>query len=527
MTASWTGMRPLLRATVEQDRGNVAPWIVLVTALSVSSVLAYGWVFPDAASRRTLDATLGANPALRVVFGPARDLTYADGFNAWRAGALGAFFTALMAILAVTRNSRAHEDSGQAELVASGVVGRQARLATAVAWSSLASVVLGVVCASATILVGGGVADSVTLAATFTASGLVFGALAAVTAQLGSYAPTANTLAVGVLGACLLVRAYVDVVASDGWAIWTTPLGWVQQVRPASGNDWWPLAACLALTAVLLLIAFVLQARRDFGVGVIAPSPGPAEGGAATNVWGLALRLHRGALAAWTTVFVALGVVFGFMSTTFTEVFADNPALGSLLGSGRGSLVFGFVVTMLQLMGIVAAVFGVQVMMRLRAEELALRVEPVLAGALTRTRFFASHAGIALLAPAATLLVGATLFAYVSSARGGRIAAGDLIRQALVTIPAVWVLVGLAVAVIGARPRGRMLGWLGVVAAFALTILGPLFRLWNWILGISPFRHVPVVTAAPPQWLGLAVLTVVATLFVAVGFAGFRHRDVG
>lgn len=68
-------MRPLLRATAEQDRGNVAPWIVLVTALSVSSVLAYGRVFPDPASRRTLDATLGANPALRVVFGPARDLT--------------------------------------------------------------------------------------------------------------------------------------------------------------------------------------------------------------------------------------------------------------------------------------------------------------------------------------------------------------------------------------------------------------------------------------------------------------------
>ena len=82
-----------------------------------------------------LAATLGANPALSLVFGPARDLSTADGFNAWRAGQLGAFFAGLMAILIVVRNSRANEDSGQAELIASGVIARHSRLAVArAAW---------------------------------------------------------------------------------------------------------------------------------------------------------------------------------------------------------------------------------------------------------------------------------------------------------------------------------------------------------------------------------------------------------
>ena len=127
------GTRPLLKVALKQDVRNIAPWVVLITALSASSVLAYAWVFPDQASRRQLAATLGTNPALSLIFGPARDLSTADGFNAWRAGALGAFFAGLMAVLIVVRNSRADEDSGQAELLASGVMGRQTRLVTAMA----------------------------------------------------------------------------------------------------------------------------------------------------------------------------------------------------------------------------------------------------------------------------------------------------------------------------------------------------------------------------------------------------------
>ena len=102
-----TGTRPLLRVALRQDLRNIAPWVVLISALSASSILAYAWIFPDPSDRAALATALGANPALSLIFGPARDLTTADGFNAWRAGQLGAFFAGLMAILIVVRNSRA------------------------------------------------------------------------------------------------------------------------------------------------------------------------------------------------------------------------------------------------------------------------------------------------------------------------------------------------------------------------------------------------------------------------------------
>ncbi|HEY3686305.1 MAG TPA: multidrug ABC transporter permease [Streptosporangiaceae bacterium] len=518
------GTRPLLRVAVRQDARNIAPWVVLITALSASSVLAYAWVFPDAASRRQLAATLGTNPALSLIFGPARDLSTADGFNAWRAGALGAFFAALMAVFIVVRNSRADEDSGQAELLASGVMGRQTRLVTAMAMAALASVALGVVSWLVTLAFGGGLADSLALSATFTASGLMFTGLAGVTAQIGADARTANTIAVAVLGIAFVIRGYLDASRASAWTGWLTPFGWLEQVKPAAGNDFRPLLPALALAAVLAVAACVLNGRRDFGMGMIAPRRGPARGGRSANAWGLALRLNRGQIISWLIAFAGLGVIFGFLAGPVSDILGKGSPLTA--AAGGADPLFAFIVQILQIVAIIAAVFGVQIAMRVYAEETEYRVEPLLATSLSRRRYLASNAVLAFLAPALALVVAGTVLGLVAANRDNGVAAADVIAQATATIPAVWLLVALALAAVGANPQVRLIGWLGIVATFALSILGPLFRLWDWILDISPLRHVPTITATTPTWTGLIWVTVIALALTAVAFTGFRRRDV-
>ncbi|HSN43456.1 MAG TPA: hypothetical protein VLR88_05305, partial [Propionibacteriaceae bacterium] len=90
----------------------------------------------------------------------------------------------------------------------------------------------------------------------------------------------------------------------------------------------------------------------------------------------------------------------------------------------------------------------------------------------------------------------------------------------------VWVLVALATAAVGAKPSRRLVGWLGVLATYGLTLLGPTFKLPDYILDISPLRHVPTVTATNPDWAGLGWLTLALTVFLIVGFGGYRHRDI-
>jgi ABC-2 type transport system permease protein len=524
------GFRPLLEVSLKQDIRNTVPWIALISVLSGSSVLAFAWIFPDAASRAELTATVAANPALALIFGPARDLTTADGFNAWRAGALGAFFAGLMAIFIVVRNSRAPEDSGQAELVASGVVGRQTRLAVPVAMAWQASLALGVVVSTVTILLGGDVADSITLAATFTASGVMFAGIAAVAAQLGSDARAASSIAVSVLGVAFVARGSIDASAAPAWTIWLTPLGWTQEVRPAADNVWWPLLLCVALAVVTVAAAAVLHEHRDFGLGIIPQRGGPARGGAVVTPWGLAVRLNKGSLIAWSVAFALLGTVFGFLATTIGTLFAENPEISRLIAAGgvtEAGLVFEFLVTVLKLVGIIAAIYGVQIVLRVHAEELDFRVEPLLAGVLSRGRYLASNVIVAVVAPALAVLLAGTVIGVVATARDPSVRLGDIAAQAAATVPAVWVHVALAVALVGAAPGKRRVASLAVVASFGLIILGPIFNLWDWILGISPFWHVPNVTAASPDLTGLGWLGLVATALIAAGFAGFRRRDVG
>lgn len=528
MSTALAGTAPLLKTTLRHDLRSFAPWIAIATLLSASSVLVYPWIFPDAADRTALATAIGANPAIGIIFGPAFDLTTTDGFNAWRSLALAGFLTSLGAIFAVVRATRGQEDSGQAELLASGVLGRASRLLTGVGLALIGSVLVGVVSGVVTGLCGGGWEDSLLLAATFTASGWMFAGIAAITAQLGSDARTASSLAVGTLGALFMMRGFAYSVDAPTWTIWANPLGWMTETRPASGNHWWPLLLAVAFTAVALAVAFTLQSRRDFGQGAIAPRPGP-ERGRARGPLRLALRLNRGPIITWAIAFAVLGIVFGYFATSIHDILGKDSAVAAILAAGATTpeaLTSAFLVTILSLVGIIASVPGVQTMLKVRSEELEDRVEPILAGTVRRSRYFAANVLVALAAPAVYVLVAGLIVALLASSTDIGVHFGDAFLQAVATVPAVWTVVAVAVAVIGARPQVTLAAWIGVLASFALTLLGPTFKLWDWVLAISPFWHIPNVTLADADGWGLVWISLVTIALSAAGFAGFRRRDI-
>lgn len=528
MSEALTGTRPLLRTALRHDARLFAPWVLIVTALSSSSVLVYPWVFPTQADRAALQGAIGANPALGLIFGPARDLATVDGFNAWRSLALGGFLVALGAIFAVTRATRAQEDSGQAELLASGVLGRGSRLMAGLWLAIIGSVAAGAVAGLVTVLCGGGWHTSLLLGATFTATGWMFAAVSAVSAQLGSDARTANSMAVGTLGALFLLRGFCSSLDAPAWTLWANPLGWTQETRPATDNHWAPLALTVLFTVIVIVLAFVLQSRRDFGQGSIAPRPGPARG-STRSTSRLALRLNRGPIITWIVTFIALGIVFGYFTRSIRDLLSANSSVQQILAAGAttpDALTAAFVHTILSLIGIIAAVPGVQVMLKVRVEEMEDRVEPVIATDVRRPRYFASHVALALAVSTFLVLLAGTLVGALASGADIGVSFSDVLRQAVATVPAVWTIVSVSVAVVGARPAVILAAWLGVLASFVLTLLGPTFGLPDWALGISPFWHVPNVSLADPDWTGLGWITLVTALFTLIGFAGFRRRDL-
>jgi len=515
--------------TVRQNAHLIAPWIAVVSLLCLTSFLAYMWIFPEQQDRQVLAATIGTNPAFSLIFGIGHDLLSPDGFNAWRSLSLGSFFAGLMTIFIVVRETRAKEDSGQAEIIGANVVGRYTPLAVAVVFAYVASLMMGIVTTLVMLSLGGKLESSILLASAFTASGMMFASVAAVTCQLASYARAASSMAVIFLGICFLLRGYADTSPDSEWALWFTPFGWLQKIEPAGVQDPSFLLLCGGVSLVLISLAGLLLRRRDFGEGVIPTRRGRVRAGLARTILGLALKLQTGSIISWTIAFASLGSVFGFLISSLDDVFTKNATIASFLGGGgtQLDLAFEFVVMLLKILGIIAAVYGIQVMMRVYSEEMETRVEPLLAGTASRAKFFASHVIIALAGPAVAIVLAAVMIAFVSGLKNVAIDSGDILQQAVVEIPAIWVLIGLSVATIGAHPIARFGAWVATVITFILTLFGPMFKLWDWVQGISPLWHVPVVSELEPDWNGLFALIGVAIFLLVVGFLGFRRRDIG
>lgn len=523
------GTGALIRLALRRDRVILPLWIILLGLIPVSGITAYEELFPDAASRAALSAGAGSNPSIAVLFGPAYDLTTAGGFTAWRFGMFTALFTALMAVFTVTRHTRAEEDSGRLELLGSAVVGRHAALTAAVAVSGGASLVIG-------LLIGGGLAGSGVAAGSsflfglgIAGTGLVFTAVSAVTAQLTEYARSANGIATTVMGVAFLLRGVGDSTATLTWLSWLSPLAWPQLAKPYVEDRWWVLLLPVGAALVVGGLAFVLAPRRDLGAGFLPQRPGPARGpGYLGGSFGLAWRLHRGGLIGWAVGFAVVSAVFGSIANGVADLFGSSGQMTEILTrmGGAQALVDAFLSSMAGTFGLLAAVFGVQAVLRARAEEAAVRAEPVLASGAGRFGWAGSHLAFALGGPAVLLAVSGLALGVGHGLRTGDVgaAAGRTLEITLAQLPAVWVVAGAAALLFGALPRLSVPGAWGVVAVVVLvTLFGPVLQLDQWVMDISPFSHVPSEFAAGPL---LAVAGVAAAL-LAAGLAAFRRRDIG
>jgi ABC-2 type transport system permease protein len=353
-----------------------------------------------------------------------------------------------------------------------------------------------------------------------------------VAAQLTTSARTATAISAAILGCVYVLRAVGDAAALAGlrWLTWLSPIGWAQQFRPYAGNRWWVLLITVGFAVVVAVAALALAARRDLGAGLLSERSGPASAGRSLrSPLALAWRLHRGALLGWAVGFALVGALVGGLAAN-VEGFLNNPNARDLITSlgGEKGLVDAFLALELAFAGIVASAYGIQVVMRLRAEEVGLRAEPVLATAVSRVRWAMSHLVIALAGTTLLMVLAGAGAGLVRGAQTG--AVGEAVRvfsAALVQLPAAWVLAAIVVAAFGLAPRFGVAGWVALAGFVVLGELGPLFGFSQWVLDISPFAHVPKLPGGAFSPAPLVALTAIAALLVAAGLVGLRRRDIG
>lgn len=529
--SGYEGTGTLVRLALRRDRIMMPVWLLIFVVTAAGSAGATVSLYPTEQARAAAAQTTNASPALIALYGRIYDPTNPGGIAMLKMTSLGALFVGVLMVITVVRHSRAEEESGRLELLSAGVVGRRAPLTAALIVAGGSSVVLGVLTALGLIGADLPAAGSVAFGLAWTCTGIVFAAIAAITAQLTESTRAATGSAIAVLGAAYVVRAVSD--AGDGlqWLAWLSPMGWVAQIRPFGGNRWWVVLIIVAFTVLAVGTAYAVRARRDLGAGVLRPRLGQAR--ASTTLrspLALAWRLQRGSLLGWLAGFVVLGFILGGVASGVSGL-VSTPAAKDLITKlgGVSGLTNAFLATEIGMLGVVAAAYGIQAAARLRSEETGQRAEPLLAGAVTRTRLLASHTVVAL-AGTTVLMVGFGLASGLSyGASTGHVgqAVGQMLGAGIAQLPAIWVLTAIAVALFGLAPRLVVGGWIALVVFLILGQFGDVLGLSEAVMNVSPFAHSPRLpggefSATPVLWLCL-----IAIALGIAGFVGFRRRDVG
>lgn len=533
MTGTWLLVRLILR----RDRIRLPLWVLLAVGLVAGIASSVKNLYAAQADRDNYAETVGANASAAVYSGPGLGTDTLGGILLKESAATTLILVILFTITAVVRHTRAEEESGRAELVGSAVVGRYARLMAPLIVVGVTTLLIGVLVFVS--LLGYGLPASGALAygLAMTLLPWVFAGVAAVCAQVFEHARTANGAAIAIFGLAFIVRGVGDstAVSDPGSALadisWFSPLGWLYQLRPFAGERWWVLLLPLALAAVLVVTAALASTRRDVAAGLIPPRLGrPEATGALSSVWALVWRLQRGSVVAWTIGVAVVAVVFGSIANDITDIVGDNQNTSDVITrlGGASSLVDSYLGWLLGITAIAAAAFAVSAVVRLRSEETSLRVEPLLATGVKRWQLVASHLVVAVVGAAVMLLAAGAVVGLAHGARtgdtGGELA--RVLRGEFGQLPAVLLLIGAAVALIGLLPRFTLVAWALVAVALLIAQLGAVFQLSQAVMNLSPFTHVPRALGQTPSAVAVSWLLGIAVVLVAAGVVGFRRRDI-
>lgn len=529
-----TGLGSSLRLAWRRSRLFWTLWVLGVASLLPATVTKYHDLVPEGPEAAGMLAGLAANPTMRAMLGPVYDLSTPGGFTFWRVGTFTAAAAAMMAALGVIRATRAEEEDGRIELLRSGPIARHAPLAGAVAMAWLACVVLGLLVAGGLVACGTPVPGAVLSGAGIGLTGAMFAGLGAVCAQVFETARAARSWSLGLgLGGLYLARAAVD-GAQDGDTMqllrWANPLEWAALARPFAGDRGWVLLLPLLVAVLLAGLAFALEARRDHGAGLVAARPGRASASASlSGPFGLAWRLHRSAVLGWSVGIVASAIGMGSLSLSMDAMVASNDQVGDLLrkmGAGATELKDAFYQAMLGIMVTIITLGGILLLQRLRAEETAGRAEMVLATSASRWRLAASHLVWALGLPIVLLVATGAGLPLIDGARHGWGVVGDVTRAAVVLIPGVLLVLGLAMLLLGWAPRRFGLIWAVLGWTMFVTWLGPLFDLPTWLLRAQPWGHLPHLPSEAMAWGQVLLESGVGLALLALGLWGYRRRGI-
>ncbi|GAB3046887.1 ABC transporter permease [Virgibacillus ainsalahensis] len=520
----------LSRLILRRDRIRIPLWLIGITFFTLIVPIAFADLYPSEQDRVGMAQTM-ENPAMTAMVGPADLNNYTIGvMSAHQMLLFTAIVAGLMSILLVSRHTRADEEDGRIEMIRSLPVGRLSNLNATLLVISATNVILALITGFGLYALGiesMGVEGSLLYGTVLGATGIFFAGVTAIFAQLSESSRGTIGYSIAVLLIAYLIRAVADV--SNEALSWISPLGWVPQTQIYSNNNWWPMLLMIGVSIILFILANYLNAIRDLGAGFFPSKPGRKYASAFLQTpIGLSLKLQRTGIISWAVGMFVMGLSYGSVLGDLEAFFSGNEMMEQMLMQEEGyTLTEQFIPMLMIIMALLATVPPVMAINKLYGEEKKNRVEHLLGRAVSRIRLMGGYLLIAMV----------NGFIMLSLTAIGLWAAGDAVMEdgfefgtiygaALVYYPAILVMIGIAVLLIGFLPKLTSLIWLYVFYSFIVLYLGGLFQFPDWVGKLSPFGYIPQLPVEEMETMPVIVLTIIAAVLVIAGFIGYRKRDI-
>lgn len=527
----------LIAQRARRDRWQVSAWVIGTALLAVLTVAGVRSTYGTDADRRALLATAAANPVIMLFRGLPSGADE-GAFVGFLILPFLAMLVAFMSTFLAVRHTRGEEDSGRAELVGATAAGRRSPLTATLIHGLIADVLVGVLTALALILAGLPSVGAILTGAATAAAGAVFLTVGLVGAEVFSSARAANTFAVWIVLATYLLGGIGNALGApsddlqrvdSAWPAWSSPFGWIENVRPFADDDPRPLLLTVGAVVVLSATAFALQSMRDTTAGLVAARRGrPSAPSGLSSSTALVWRLSRPAVAGWAAGGFITGILATRLSSLLGQAASDLPSVQAIVAAltRGGSIAQGSVSIFFTMLGILAACCGVHVVCRARQEETHGTAEHVLSAAVGRTRWLGDHLGVGfggIVLVVAAGVVGAAL----GLVGGDPSLMGDVIVTGAGQVAAASVFLVATAVVFTAAPRLTIpLGWTLVMLGTVVGLFGALFRFPDWVVHLAPIADAPTVDAAGVDLRGLWGLLAAVVVGAVSASLLMRRREL-
>ncbi|GEM_PF-1962051 len=500
-------------------------WLLTPAMLVMSAVSSY---IPMFATQQELAAFVDEsilNPAVAAIHGfiLSKDI---PGLVAWNIKTVSLIVIGIFNILAMTKIIRGEEESSRAEMLMSGMLGRQAIFAASAILCLATNILMGLLTFATMLAYGLPAEGALSLSLLFIVGGCLFASLGAITSQLYSAKRMASGIAIGVLGVFYAISFLNNLSADNNPASYFTPFRWFFIIRPFNGDHMGFLLVGVFSAALFAAVALLLVNKRDVGEGMIHPRTGRRDAVPGfRNEWALGWRQHCGSLFTWAIVLGIFSFGIGNVNTLVSEMLQEQATLASWMGM-FGEPEKAFLSLMLFVFTLFVAAYGILAAGRMHSEEADGRAESLLSTPMKRTGWMASHVLFTVLGPVILLTVIGCAITVGSAMSGGD--AGEflsILSKALYKLSAIWAMSGIAVLLFSLLPKINVaLSWSLFSLFIAIQLLWEMGILPDTAFLLTPLGH--VYPTQPQTAQTFLVLSVLSLVLYTVGFIGFKRRDL-